>query len=293
MRFLRPVVVALIVASASAVASPPDNAAAIALYREKKNAEARAVFEQLTAADPGNAEALHFLGLIALREKRDDDAVRLHEAATTLSRENSTYFIALGDAYGRKASSASLFSKLTWAKKCHAALETAVALDPRSLAANAALIEYYRRAPGMAGGGMDKAYAQAEKFKALDLLGGTQLMSALYRRESKFPELFALLDDALKTHPDHYLTLLSYGRTAAESGQQLDRGVESLQRCLSLSPPPQTPGHAGCWFYLGQIRTKQNNPTEARAAYEAALKLEPGHREATEALSHFGEAVAP
>jgi predicted Zn-dependent protease len=292
MRLLRLAIAALIAASAFTAASASDNAAAIALYREKKTPEARAAFEQLTAADPTNAEAFHFLGLIALREKRDDDAVRLHETATTLSPANSAYFIALGDAYGRKASSASLFSKLTWAKKCLAALETSVALDPRSVAANAALIEYYRRAPGMAGGGMDKAYAQAEKFKALDLLSGTQLLGALYRRESKFTELFALLDAALGTHPDHYPTLLAYGRASAESGQELARGVAALERCLTLSPPRQMPGHASCWVYLGQIHSRQNDSAEARAAYETALKLEPGHREATEALARLDEAAA-
>lgn len=262
----------------------PGPAAAIALYREKKNTEARAAFEQLAAADPKNTEALHFLGLIALREKRDDDAVSFHEKATALAPENSAYFIALGDAYGRKAASASLFSKLSWAKKCHTALEKAVALEPASFTANAALIEYYRRAPGMAGGGMAKACAQAESFKKTDLLGGTQLLGSLYRHESKFPELFTLLDEALKTHPDHYLLLMSVGRTAAESGQQLDRGITSLQRCLNLPPAPRTPGHASAWFYLGQIRARQNDFSSARTAYQTALTLEPAHREATAAL---------
>ncbi|MGC4072590.1 MAG: tetratricopeptide repeat protein [Nibricoccus sp.] len=267
--------------------SPADNAAAIALYREKKNAEARAAFEQLATANPKDAEAVHFLGLIAIREKRFDDAVTLHEKATALAPENSTYFVALGDAYGRKAASASLFSKLSWAKKCHAALEKAVALDPRSLTANTALTEFYRRAPGVAGGGMAKAYAQAESFKKIDLINGTLILAGLYQAEGKFSEIFTLLDEALVTNPDNYLLLFGYGRAAAESGQQLDRGVRSLQRCLELTPPSRAAGHASVWFYLGQIRLKQNDPQAARTAYESALKLDPAHREAAKALERL------
>ncbi len=284
MRHLRCLLFLAVATALSAADPTPDNAAAIALYREKKNPEARAAFEQLTAANPQNAEAHHFLGLIALREKRTDEALRHHESATSLAPENATYLIALGDAYGRKASSASLFAKLDWAEKCRAVLERAVALAPADSAANSALIEFYRRAPGIAGGGIDKAIAQAETFRKHDLLGGTQLLTALYARESKSPELFAALNEALAKQPDNYLLLLGYGQAAAISGQHLDRGLASLQRCLTIEPPPRAPTHATVWFHLGQIHTRQNDHSAARAAYEYALKLEPTHREARAAL---------
>jgi cytochrome c-type biogenesis protein CcmH/NrfG len=261
-----------------------DLAAAISLYRQKQNVEARTAFESLLAIDNKNAEAIHFLGLIALREKRDDDAVRLHENATALAPENSAYFIALGDAYGRKAAKASLFSKLEWAQKCRAALEKAVALEPASVAAQSALIEYYRRAPGMAGGGMTKAYAQAHSYKKADLVGGTLLLVDLYRRESKHAEIFTALEEALRAHPDDYRLLINMGRAAADSGEKLERGEESLQRCLSLLPPARAPDHATVWFYIGQIHLKQTNPASARTAFESALTLDPAHRESTEAL---------
>jgi tetratricopeptide (TPR) repeat protein len=275
-----------VMATCSCSAQPaPENADAIALYRERKNPEARAAFEQIFSSDPKNPEAAHFLGLIALREKRDDDAVRLHEAATALAPENADYLIALGDAYGRKAGSASLLAKLEWAKKCRTSLEKAVALEPTSFAAQAGLVEFYRRAPGVAGGGLPRAYAQAEAYKKTDPIGGTQLLVSLYRRESKYSEIFALLDEELRASPDDYVLHASYGHTAAESGERLQLGIKSLQRCLTLAPPMRSPSHALIWFYLGEIRAKQNDLTAARAAYETALRLEPNHPEATAALA--------
>ena len=262
-------------------------AQAIALYRQKQNTEARAAFEAILLVDDKNAEASHFLGLIALREQRDDDAVRLHEKATALDPQNSTYFIALGDAYGRKAAKASLFSKLEWAQKCRAALEKAVALDPASYAAQSALIEYYRRAPAMAGGGLNKAYAQARLHRESDKIGGTLLLADLYHREAKNTEVFAVLEDALHTHPDHYALLLNLGRAAADSGEQLERGAKSLERCLNLEPVPHAAGHATAWFYLGRIRAREGNVPAARRAFESALTLRPDYRDALDALERL------
>jgi len=271
----------------------PDNAAAISLYRQKKNADARAAFETLVATDPKNAEAFHFLGLIALREKRDDDAVRFHESATQLAPENIRYLIALADAYGRKAASASLFSKLTWAEKCHAVLQKAVALEPSSFPAQSALVEYYRRAPGIAGGGLDKAFAQAEVFRKIEPLGGTQLLVELYRREKKFSGIFPLLDTALASHPDNFALLLALGRTVAESGQNQDRGLAALQRALALPASSITAANrASAWFYLGEIHAKRNDVVAAKSAYEHALQLAPGHPAATAALTRLETAPA-
>jgi tetratricopeptide (TPR) repeat protein len=172
-------------------------------------------------------------------------------------------------------------------QKCRVALEKAVALDPSSYAAQAGLIEYYRRAPGMAGGGLAKAYAQAKAYRNADKIGGTLLLVELYRREAKTADIFAALDEALRANPDHYALLLNLGRTAADSGERLEDGARSLERCLTLEPTPRAASHATAWFYLGQIRVKQADLPAARNAFETALKLNPGYREAVEALERL------
>ncbi len=266
-------------------ATTADNASAIALYRERRNDEARAAFEAVLAADASNAEAFHFLGLIAHREKRDDDAVRLHENATRLAPENAAYLIALGDAYGRKATHSSLFARLEWAQKCRAALEKAVALAPGDFGAQAALIEYYRRAPTIAGGGLAKARAQAQTFMQADLAGGTRLLVELNRREARHADSFAALDAALGVHPDDFHLLLAYGRTADDSGENIARGRECLEKCLAQTPPARSRDVAEAWFVLGRLRLRQSENAGARSAFETALALEPGHRAAAQALA--------
>ena len=261
------------------------NDAALALYHEKHFPEARAAFEQLAVANPNNAEAHYYLGVLAGRRNDPDEAIRQLEIATTLEPKNSEYFLDLGGAYGNAASAASMFSKLSFAKKCQTALEKSVELNPDNLAARNGLISYYRSAPSFAGGGMSKAYEQAEEIRKRDPFMGASVLGQLYLAEKKYDEAFALFEEVLKTKPDHYLALYSIGRTSAQTGLRLERGAQTLRRCLELTPGKGEPGHAPVQWRLGNLAEKQGKPADARTAYEAALKIDPTFAPAQDSLA--------
>ena len=89
----------------------------------------------------------------------------------------------------------------------------------------------------------------------------------------------------LKAHPDYYLALYSIGRTAAQTGQRLERGDETLRRCLELPPGKGEPGHAAVQWRLGNIAEKRGDPAGARAHYEAGLKDDPNFPQLTASLA--------
>ena len=269
---------------ALAAAESP-NAAAIALFKAKQYPDARAAFEKIAAADPNNAEAHYYLGMIAKRRSDTDEAVRQLEQATSLAPTTSEYFLDLGDAYGSAAGKAGLFSQIGLAKKCQAALEKSVALDPNNLMARNGLVTYYRQAPTFVGGGLSKAYEQAAEIKKRDPLMGAQVYGQLYLTEKKYDEAFRTFEDVLKTAPDNYLSLYSIGRTAAQTGLRLERGEQTLKRCLELPPGKGEPGHAAVQWRLGNIAEKRGDPAGARAHYEAGLKDDPNFPQLTEALA--------
>src|ERR1019366_5112550 len=122
------------------------------------------------------------------------------------------------------------------------------------------------QAPGIAGGGSDKAAAEAAVIKKLDAARGRQAFAALYVADKKYDLAFAEFDEALKLSPDDYAALYQLGRLAAVSGQFLDRGLASLRRCLELTPPPNTPGHAAAQWRIGNLLEKKSDPAGARAA---------------------------
>jgi Putative Zn-dependent protease, contains TPR repeats len=254
-------------------------------YEAKRYDDARAAFTELASASPPNPELHYHLGLVAMKTGDTDEAIRCFELATQLAPENSDYHMELGGAYGAKAEKVGLLSKMTWAKKCQAALEKSVALNPDNLTARNGLVSYYRTAPTFVGGGLPKAYEQAEEIRRRDLVMGTAILAQLYIREKKFDAAIATLADATQSHPENYHLHYLIGRTAADSGTHLDAGQEALRRCLELTPGPHDPSHAHAHWRLGLIAQKRGDTPAARAAFEKSLSLDPTLPEPRTALA--------
>ena len=261
--------------------------AARALFKERgKSAEAQQAFEAIAAADPKCADAHFFLAQLALRRNDGEKAIAAAEQAVALAPDNADYQHTLGDAFGSSAQKASVFSQFGLAKKCLAAYQRAVALAPANVDFHQSLFDYYRNAPGIAGGGADKALAEATAIKQLNPQRGRSAFATLYVADKKYDQALAEFDEVLKTTPDDYTSLYQVGKLAAVSGQFLDRGAASLRRCLELPPPatPNTPGHPAAHWRLGMILEKKADLTAARAAYEAAVKTDPNFAPAADAL---------
>ena len=217
---------------------------------------------------------------------------------------------------------ASVFRQPGLAKKTRVAWEKAVALDPNSLDARDSLIQFYLQAPGVMGGGVDKAREQAAEIRKRDAVRGhiasanialdqkdpagaeRELKAAiqeapaeprprlslalLYQEQEKWAAAFDTLEALLKTAPDNYDALYQVGRAAALSGQRLDRAEECLKRYLGHTPGPQSAPLANAHFRLGQVYEKKGNKAQARAEYQAALKLDPRLEDAKKALAKLG-----
>jgi len=274
----------LLFSSAAGALSPDQTASFRAAFQARDFPAAASAAETLVAAHPDEAEAYALLGSVKLAQADAEAAVAALEKATTLDPKNGDYQRQLGDAYGVSAQKASIFSMPGWAKKCRLAYEKAVELDPTNLNARNSLMGFYQQAPGIAGGGMDKAYAQAAEIKKLDPVRGRVAYATLYVAEKKYDQAFAEFDAVLKDDPSNYLGLYQLGRLAAMSGQRVDDGIGALKRCLTLTPSIGSPGHAAAQWRLGNLLEKKNDPAGARAAYEAALKIDPNFKQAADSL---------
>ncbi len=269
---------------AAAAIDPAQLKAATDLYNQRKTAEAQQAFESLAKADAANAEVQFFLGRIALQKDDSEKAVAYFEKAVSLAPNDSRYHHRLGDAYGRAAQKASLFSQMGLAKKCKTSYEKAVELDRSNVDARQALMSFYLQAPGIAGGSTEKAQALAEETKQFNAPRSRLMLATVYTAQKKYDLAFALFEDVLKEKPDDYTALYQIGRLAASTGQSLDRGLTALRRCVELPVPEGEPGHAPAWWRIGNILEKKNDRTGARAAYEAALKVDAKFPQAIEAL---------
>jgi cytochrome c-type biogenesis protein CcmH/NrfG len=280
----------LLVAIAAPAAVPREKINAVrGFIRERKLPEAEAAARALIAQDPNDAESRALFGAVCVAEGDADQGVQAFEKAVELAPRSSEIRRQLGDAYGFAAQKAGMISKFGLARKCRAAYEKAIELDPRNLAARNSLMIYYQQAPGIVGGGIQKAYEQAAEIKKIDPTRGRIAYATLYVGESKYTEAFGEIEPLLQANPNDYAALYQLGRLSALSGDRLERGTDALRKCLELTPPTGSPGHDAVHWRLGNIAEKKGDKAEARTEYETALKITPTFPAAIESLKKLNK----
>ncbi len=279
----------LLAAAAAHAAAPPvaDLAGAIRLYDAGQYSAARQAFERLATARPDDAEINFRLGRIAMWFGDGDRGRAYLEKAARAAPDDARIQDALGDAYGMAARRAALLGKVWWARRCAGAYHRAVELDPRNPDYHWSLLRYYEEAPGLVGGGRDKARVEAAKIRDLDPAEGRIAFAVLALDEKRYADAFREFDEVLRTHPDDYEALFQVGRCAAVSGEQIERGIAALRRCLTLPPAgrdPPTP--ANIHYRLGNLLERKGDSAGARAEYAAMRRSDPDFQPEQDTLEH-------
>jgi tetratricopeptide (TPR) repeat protein len=280
-------VLCVVVFGAAAIGTAAEKAdltAARALIKEKQYPEARAALEQILAAEPANAAAAHELGML-IRRRADNaayqDALKWLAKAAELEPNKAVY---QGDFGGTSLQLAARTKSVSAATTGRDALEKAVKLDPNYLDAREGLIQFYLQAPWPIGSS-SKAAAHLEEMRQRAPERAMTLSVMMKMNAKDYAAAFKLCEEALRKDPKNYVALYYYGRTASISGQNLERGLDRLQRCLELEPPsPAAPTHSNVWHRIGVVLEHLKRTAEARTAYETALKLDPGNPQSKLAL---------
>ena len=275
--------------------------AGLPVWQGTESSAARAAFDQ---------------GREAHNAGKTDEAVSLFERAVALDSSSSLYQMWLGHAYTRQLSSASFLRKPFIARRCGEAYNMAVKLDPASIDAAEARFEFFLNAPGIVGGGIDKARTEAARIATLDVYRGGMANARLAEHEKqgpeaervyrslmteypnrtaaadalvtllqnakRFDEAFKIVDDRLARAADETASLYNLGRLSAVSGQHLERGDAALRRYLALTTDRARQSNAH--YRLGMIQEKTGDAQAAAAEYQAAIDLYPRHEPAAAAL---------
>jgi tetratricopeptide (TPR) repeat protein len=311
---------ALLVALPLAAQTPAEVQLCQQLENPTRWPDARARAE---AAAKGTGEsALFAQGCLAMADDRFKDAERLFERLVNEDARSSTYHLYLGRAYGAQAQRANILKQASLARKTKGEFDRAVQLDPENIDAREGLVQYYSQAPGIVGGSMDKAREQVAEIRKRnayragflaaglaarqkDNAGMTREMQQLiaqypdsaaphsqlvllHSQQKQWDEAFRAIDRWLAAQPGSMAASYAIGRTAAESGLQLDRGEQALKRYLTdYTPKPTEPSLAAAHWRLGIIHEKRGQRDAARAEYQAAVSLDPKLKGAQDALARL------
>ncbi|MDB4905498.1 MAG: Tetratricopeptide repeat-containing protein [Gemmatimonadetes bacterium] len=291
----------------------------VALFEARRYDDAKRDFALRIQRNANDREAMYYLGRVAAAQSATDESVKWFEKAVEADPQNADYHYWLGNAYGDAAQHASKFRQPFLARKVKAEFERAVQLDPRQLEGRLGLIEFYVQAPGFMGGSIPKAKEQAAEIMKLNRMRGGLAIASIAEREknlvdaergyrvaydaapdslpafasltnfllrqSRAEELFALAERYEKTHPDEQWGQLVYGRAAAATGRNMERG-ERLLRAFIASPPKEASPQqlSGAHYRLGMILERTARRELAKGEYQVAIKLNDRNEDAKKAL---------
>jgi tetratricopeptide (TPR) repeat protein len=277
---------ALLAAVTVCVAAPPIDTGR-ELYAEGQFQQAAVIFARISSADPTEAAARFYLGKISIRQADYAVAMRHLERAVALAPQESDYQVWLGNSYAWAASVASLGEKAGLGRKCLAAYRQAIALNPDNIAAHVSLMNFYRHVPPMFGGGLDKAYAEAEAVRQRNADKGQWAIAILCLQEKKCAQAVALLTALARRNPSDYAVHCALGKVAIETGTHLEEAEAAFGRCLELRPTEEDDGHDFVQWGLGKIAEMKHALPEARLAYEDSLRLNPAFKPAKDSLARL------
>jgi tetratricopeptide (TPR) repeat protein len=284
----------------------------------------KAIQELQAAAvnEPQNGDVQLLLAKSYLELQERDPAIKSAEKAVAIDPQNSIYHEWLGRAYGEKADHASWFSAISLAKKTRKEFETAVQLDGRNFSARQVLIEFDCSAPGLVGGGEEKAWPQIKQLAAMDAAEGHYAEGNCRRQKKDFavadeeftkalesnpksPELIYDIGDygVKRSQPERLLAIADMGERVAPGDPRgkFFRGVamvlkrenpeeaERLLRNYAKKAPTRSgfPRPAAAHAWLGRLFDEQDKLEEAVKEFESALKLDPKNKMAQEALKRL------
>ena len=284
--------------------------------------EAIATLHGRLSSDPGDAESFNLLcrAYFALDDwERAESSCR---KAVSLEPNNSRFHLWLGRVYGEKADRANFLSAASLAGKTRTEFQRAVDLNPKDMDARLDLAEFYLEAPGIVGGGQDKARAQAkvigtvspdrehwiyariaEKNKdaaaaereyrqGIDLSHGdaeSWLNLALFlRRQKRYADMEQAIVKVRQAPLPRLDALVDAAQTLLRAGRSFPLAVQLLRQYLDSGPVEEAPAFKA-HYLLGTLLEKQGDKAGAAQEYRASLALARNFGLAQQALNR----VAP
>lgn len=282
--------------------------------------EAMSLLNQAIHSDPNDAEANNLLCRVQYATQHFDKAAGPCEKAVSLSPQNARYRLWLGRVTGERASRAAFMSAFSLAKKSREQFETAVKLDPRDAEALSDLGEFYKEAPGVVGGGMDKAEEIAKKLDALDASRAHELraqmaekqkdmgtaerelkaactgsraaiqwmqLASFYRRQERWTEMEAAVKsgEAAAAHDRREAVAFFNGASVlARANRQPQEAIKLYERYIDSADKTEEAPAFDVLARLAKLRKQTGDQAGAERDRAAALALAHDYKPALDAL---------
>lgn len=252
------------------------------LMKVRKYPAAQALVDKALKANPQDAEALVLAGNLQMRQGNFAKAQTLADEALKLQPNRSGAHLLRGNAIGAQIATAGMLKKMSMASEVRGHFEKAVQAEPRNREARQALFGYYLQAPGVAGGGLDKAQAFADQTLGLDPALGHTFKGRLHQQKKDLGAAQAAYRQAIAADPKFGQPLNEIGYVELAM-KQVDYAIGHFQQLTAVEPEDPNSHDS-----LGDGFMAKGSLDEAIAAYRKAVALEPTF---SPSLLHLAEAL--
>jgi tetratricopeptide (TPR) repeat protein len=243
---------------------------------------AEVVLRQQLQQNPNDPLANCLMSKVDVAFARYDDAISHAEKAVAADGNNGKYHAQLEDALGAKTSdpAAGMFKKMSAARRMKDEAAIALRLDAKSLDANEDLLEFYLEAPGIVGGGLDKAKELADRVALSDPGLAFYLQAHIAQHEKRTEEAQRFFQQYIQAAPDHYdayveLANLYLNQNPPQFPQAEERGRQGIkidpQRVGAYAVLAVVDARQSRWKDLDQLLSdsEKNIPDDFAPHYQA------------------------
>jgi len=291
----------LSVAAASAAENPSS------LLAQGRVDEAIATLQQEISVSPNDAEAQNLLCRAYFTLGEWDRGIAACQKAVTLDQNNSRYHLWLGRIYGEKADKSGFLTAAELATKVRSEFELAVELNPKNIDARTDLAEFYLEAPGIVGGGRDKAEAQARTLASLDPAKAHWVngrlaekkkdfnsaekeyraaiesshgsanswlnLAIFFRHVGRFDQMESAIQQAAAAQMDSTGAVVDAAELLIRTKRNIPESARLLRQYLSSQSTVEQAPTFKAHYLLGTVLEQQGNKEAAADEYRAALSL--------------------
>lgn len=235
-----------------------------------------ALLQSLPAPLVNSAQAYNLACRVQFSLRNVDAAVQQCEQAVALDDQNSEDHLWLGRTLGLKASRASFLTAYALAKRVRTEFERAAQLDPRNASALSDLGDYYAAAPGIVGGGTDKATAVAAQLDRLDRARAAVLRARIAEKNGDYGTAEREYKEAiaLAPHPGPQWVALAVFYRRRQRWEDMEAAIRS---CNAVALHDWNSG-AALYDAASILMETNRNPVLAVAMMKAYL-ADPGKTE--------------
>jgi Flp pilus assembly protein TadD len=250
------------------------------LYQRTDYLQSLAVLERIPNK---GVDEFQLIGQCHLMQGDYKKATESFEKALALEPRNSEIHRLLGNVYGRRAEISSVFTAPGYARKAHQYFEQAVALDPNNREAVSNLFEYYLEAPGIMGGGIDKAETLVTHLAKLDEPAGHHAQAELERKRNRYEAAEEQLRRAAELAPRQAGRLIDLARFLSDRGR-VKESDEEFSEAAHISPDSPQLMFARAETYIRQKRNLKDARQLLERYLASPLSPDDPPREAARAL---------